>query len=301
MFSLDYEKGWGIHQFAKINKEKYDFFLKNEPRVLEATLNLFEKYNIRATWAVVGGMLCDSWEEFDSYGVPSPDYDNKKLGLDQNIKNSKHLCEYFFDKESVQKILDIDGQDIGGHSFSHSYFKESGVKFSDFYKDTEALTRVFHNKFKHKIQTYVFPRNQIISPEVLIDFGIKVYRGNSTKWYDRINSNSMDFLNLLSRFYRFYSALSPFAISERISSNFFVPAGIFLRFGLPTTLWESHFFKIKRCISGTKDEQLLHLWWHPHNLCIDYQIKLLRLEKILQFITKKRDKGLLEIVNMNDI
>ena len=78
VISLDFELFWGVTDVQDLNSYKQNVLGEWEaiPRILE----LFEKFEISATWAVVGMTICESFDEWLEF-VPdeTPKYKNQKL------------------------------------------------------------------------------------------------------------------------------------------------------------------------------------------------------------------------------
>ena len=75
--SLDFELFWGMHDCTTV--EEYGENIMGARRAIPLMLELFEKYNIHATWATVGYLFADSKadilrhkpEVLPTYDVPS--------------------------------------------------------------------------------------------------------------------------------------------------------------------------------------------------------------------------------------
>src|SRR5262245_27879839 len=58
VISLDYELMWGVRDHA--TRESYGSNVLGGREAIPVMLELFEKRNIQATWAIVGALLCES-------------------------------------------------------------------------------------------------------------------------------------------------------------------------------------------------------------------------------------------------
>ena len=63
IISQDFELRWGVHHMLKTN-DQYETNLNNVPEVIKRTLDIFYKKEISCTWAIVGGILLNNWNEF---------------------------------------------------------------------------------------------------------------------------------------------------------------------------------------------------------------------------------------------
>ncbi len=63
--SLDFELYWGFRD--KRNIREYEENLKGVEKAIEGTLDLFDKYDIHATWAIVGFLFAQDIEELKAF------------------------------------------------------------------------------------------------------------------------------------------------------------------------------------------------------------------------------------------
>ena len=78
IISIDFELIWGMHEGDIVNSN-YNENIKGGRKAIPALLKLFEKYGIHATWAVVGLMFAENFEEAKKYFPPDsmqPSYKN---------------------------------------------------------------------------------------------------------------------------------------------------------------------------------------------------------------------------------
>ena len=81
IISLDFELIWGIHEGDIVNSY-YSENIKGGRKAIPALLQLFEKYGIHATWAVVGLMFAENAEDAKKYFPPEalqPTYKNMNM------------------------------------------------------------------------------------------------------------------------------------------------------------------------------------------------------------------------------
>ena len=65
IISLDYELLWGMLDVK--NLDKCISNVRGETNAIPKMLDLFEKYNIGVTWAIVGMTLCENYDEWRSF------------------------------------------------------------------------------------------------------------------------------------------------------------------------------------------------------------------------------------------
>ena len=296
--SLDTELLWGMHDVPSV-----DSYLQNiingREKAIPAMLDLFEKYDMHVTWAVVGGIMCDNKEEFLN-NAPSeslyPSYDNKLLSSYRLIPEMGVSVDHdllFFGKRIVDLISARKHQYIGTHTFSHYYCTEQGQTAKQFEADLIAAQKIAAST-GHEIQSIVFPRNQVNDEylKVCAAHGIRIYRGIEENW---IYGMKPSFLQRVLRFADCYFPLSgPNTVTPRIESGVLNIRGSRILHPYNDKLRLLEAFKLLRVKgqmkAAAKKNQIFHLWWHPHNFGADLDKNLQLLESILQYYVVLKDK-----------
>src|SRR5688572_18536958 len=157
---------------------------------LPAMLELFRRYQIRATWAAVGMLLFDSKKELKEY-LPQrrPEYRDPELspyGTLEEIGDSERNDPYHFGLSLARKILSCEGMELGSHTFSHYYCLERGQDITQFRADMEASVAAT-GRLGVRPASLVFPRNQYNPAylKVCSDLGFRAFRGNQRSWMYR--------------------------------------------------------------------------------------------------------------------
>jgi hypothetical protein len=285
IISLDLEMRWGIlESYTEFDSYKANI-LGVEDAVVEI-LNLFDKYRIHATWATVGALLCDCLEEFQQYSPKKkPNFNNDKFSSYAYHDEIKYEEEQFFNYKIINNILDANNQEFASHSFSHLFVQEGGVSKEDFDSDLKSFARVYSDKYDSKVNSFVFPRNQVNYLDILKKNSYKVFRGNKREWFYHANTK----LSKLARFYNLH-----FGSVELGTTNAFydegivnIPGTIFLR---PYDNKIMSFIRVRRIKKVLKyannNNKLVHLWWHPHNFGINIERNINMLAKVLDYANK---------------
>ncbi|MCH7396498.1 polysaccharide deacetylase family protein [Belliella sp. DSM 107340] len=288
--SLDFELLWGV--FDKVN-EKIDkqYFLKTR-QLIPDILRLFEKYNIEATWATVGMLFAENEEEWNSY-QPSllPSYKDQNLSAYQWVRSKKLDSTCHFAPEIIKEIMTFPGQEIGSHTFSHYFTLSKGQTPSQFRADLQAAQKIAKDKFDLSLKSLVFPRNHInpFYMDICWEEGFEQVRVNPPKWYWQETQHE----GLLKKAVRSLDCY--FGFGERSSYDVekvivwqeklkLMPASRILKpinqkFPLTNA---RRIQRIKEEMSSAaKNQEVYHLWWHPHNFAVDPQRALGELESIL--------------------
>ena len=143
---------------------------------IDTLLNLFEKYNIPATWAVVGHLFLDYCECED--GIPHKNMPRFK----ENWYSSDPCTDIqrnplYYGKDIVEKILSNRIEhEIGYHSFSHVIFSECSREVAE---AEIKMGNKLAKDFGIALKSFVFPENKIGHIDVLKENGFKIYRGEN--------------------------------------------------------------------------------------------------------------------------
>ncbi len=295
VISLDFEMFWGVADSQTLDGYKDNVY--GVWNVVPKLLSLFEKYDVKATWATVGMVMCQDytqWFDIKSMheNLPKP-RSNYDLGV--FVKEYPRL---FFAKSLVQQILDAKEQELATHTFSHFLCNEEESNKSLFTSDI-LCAQELASSFGVQLESLVFPRNQFDYAHIseLPKLGIKSFRGNQNHWIYR-GGHYVPY-GLVGRAVRFADSWVPISGShihhiESIHQVANVPASLFLRPWSPK-LAKFDNIRFKRISSmmnqAVAEDGIFHLWWHPHNFGVNIDGNLNFLEKVLIHFAKLRDEN----------
>ena len=287
--SLDFELYWGMRDVQSL--ESYQEHIRNVHIVIPELLNLFKKYEIHATWAIVGFLFLKNKEELvNRFPAELPSYEGDQFNPYIYIEKNDLQNEYHFASASIELIKNTPNQEIGTHTYSHYYTLEDGQTNSQFQKDIEAAISI-QSKVAKPCKSIVFPRNQYNDEHLKIvkNLNINYYRGNQKFWLYNPKPFYKESMWLriirLADAYINISGQNTFKL-EKNNSNLpvNVRASRFLR---PYThrlrsLEKLRLKRIQRSMRhAAKHNENYHLWWHPHNFGKNQEKNLDFLEKIL--------------------
>jgi peptidoglycan/xylan/chitin deacetylase (PgdA/CDA1 family) len=272
VISLDFELLWGV--FDKINWKNQQTYFENTRKIIPEILKLFETHEIGCTWATVGMLFNENWEEWNA-NLPDliPEYQDGKLSAYefgksiQSIETEK-LC---FAPEIIKILGQVPKQEIATHTYSHYYCLEEGQNQNEFRSDLE-MAKNMANKFGYSLHSLVFPRNQFNPDylEICDELNIKNIRSNPANWYWKDTQNH----NLANKIFRTADAYFGFKDKSyrknKIEKNKSIveqKASRFLRPYSTNTLQNK--LRLSRILKEMEEsaieEKIYHLWWHPHN------------------------------------
>jgi hypothetical protein len=305
--SLDFELLWGV--FDRVDwREKKEYFL-NTRKTVPLILQLFEKYEISCTWATVGMLFNESWEEWN-LNIPEvlPGYKNRELsaysyGKSIQNKETEELC---FAPGLIKRINETLGQEVGTHTYSHYYCLEPGQTVESFKYDLVTSKKLME-KFGIQPKSLVFPRNQFNKRylQTCKEVGIETVRTNPNVWYwnnaqtdslpQKIFRTGDAYIGLNNKSYK--------DVPEIAHGIFAQKASRLLRPNSGKKLLDD--MRLKRIVSemtyAAKNKEIYHLWWHPHNFGGNPAKSLTELEFLLKHYQFCQDNWGFKSITMKDI
>jgi len=312
VISLDFELYWGVRDVVKLRD--YQEQLLGVQEVIPLLLALFKKYQINATFATVGFLFFGSKEELlKNLPKKKPQYANPKLspyhGHFDSVGKDETVDFFHFGKQLIQEIQ-MAGQEIGSHTFSHYYCLEKGQSKEDFKEDLTAAKKIAAKR-GIELKSLVFPRNQYNEAylDICKEMGFTSFRGNESSWL--FSSESFGSQVILRRPFRLLDSYwnfsghncyqltaikSPLPVNIR-SSRYLRPAS--KKFN---GLEKLRLRRIKESMSfAAKKGMVYHLWWHPHNFGTNISSNISFLEKILMHYQKLNSEWHFESVSMSQL
>lgn len=274
VISLDFELMWGVRDHSTV--ATYGANVLGVRQAIPGMLALFHEFGIRATWATVGFLLCESKEEMVAMAPDDrPQYDQSALSnysyLDE-VGEDEARDPYYFGLRLVRQIQDCPGQEIGSHTYSHFYCLEPGPTSEQFAADVKANIEVAHRRGL-RLVSIVFPRNQYAHEHLRIcaEHQVSVFRGNEDSpfhrpaaqagrsWFRRPVRLIDNYINVAG-----WHVASPTEVAGMIN----IPSSRFLR-PHNSRLAPLDRLRLARIISAmtaaAMQGKVYHLWWHPHN------------------------------------
>ena len=308
--SLDFELYWGLIDQTSI--ENYEDNLAGVQKVVPRLLNIFQEYNVHSTWATVGFLFFkDKKELCNNYPELLPNYTKSILSPYKYLSKPKNIIgKYHFAPDIIKLIKKYNGQDIGTHTFSHYYCLEDGQSIKEFEEDIKSAILLAKNN-SINIQSIVFPRNQFSDShlEIIKKYNIKSYRGNQKHWaYNRGADKNQTMIVRGFRLIDSYLNLSghnTYALDLKSNSSpVNLPASFFLRpYNHKLNFLESlRLSRLKKSMTyAAKNNQIFHLWWHPHNFGNNFEKNINFLKSLLDHFKYLNEKYGMESLNMEEL
>ena len=312
IISLDLELYWGwrdVHSLDTL-RERLLRMRSAVARILE----LFERYQIHATWAAVGLLFFRSREEMlEGRPAVKPEYEDPELSPFESIESigaNEEEDPFHYGGSLIETIRGTPHQEIGTHTFAHYYCLERGQTEAAFRSDLEAAIQVA-DRWGLKLRSLVFPRNQVNSEYLgtAHELGIQAYRGAGSQWLYRGRKRSEE--SLLRRAVRLLDAYVSLSGHHAVAFEeiglerpFNFPASRLLRPYWPALrVFEP--LRLARINSGleyaARKRRIYHLWFHPEELAMDQDENLAVLERVLARFAILRERGQMESLHMGEL
>lgn len=308
VISLDFELFWGMQDCSTL--DDYQNNVLGGRKAIPTLLKLFEKYNIHATWATVGFMFADNYEELQNY-FPNddlkPHYVNKDLSTYRcfsSIGKNEEEAPCFYASSLIKLISKTNGQEIGCHTFSHYYCREMGQTIEEFDTDINAAINLAKEK-GYELKSIVLPRNQCEDEyiDVLKKYGFISYRDEENDWIHHLkNKKLLRILRLLDVYFPLtgqggYNPTLKNGIVKLQGSRMYKPYFKVLSFMENVKIRRIK----KQMLHAAKNGLVFHLWWHPHNIGVKTDFHLKQLEEILMYYKQLNEKYGMESLNMREL
>ncbi len=304
--SLDFELFWGMLDVCAL--EDYQENVLGGRRAIPQLLELFQKYDIHATWATVGFLFAKNYEELTAYfPEDTPSYTDKALDAYSwfsQIGKNEEEAPCFYGPSLIKLVSETPGQEIGSHTFCHYYCREDGQTAAQFAADMKAA-KAIGAAHGYDLTSVILPRNQC-EPEytrVLQELGFTAYRDEENDWiHEKIKFRPLlRALRLLDVYLPLtgqggYVPKKEDGIWNLVGSRMYKPVFRPLRF------LES--WKIRRIKAqmrhAAKHGLTFHLWWHPHNIGVRTEEHLQQLEEIFRCYAELNKTYGMQSLNMKE-
>ncbi len=290
--SLDMELHWGVRDTMSVDG-RYRANLLGARRAIPALLDLFEEFEVAATWGIVGFLFAATKAQVERF-LPEvrPAYAQPVLSpYGESIGVDEASDPFHFGRSLVDLVRRAPRQEVASHTFSHYFCLEPGQDEAAFRADLEAARAIAADQ-GIQLQSIIFPRNQL-NPDyvpVLSALGFRAYRGNQPgriwhardederRWWIRALSLADAYVNLSGSGLHDWPVVSGGAVANVAASSFLRPYRPALGFLEP--LRRQRIVRSLRQAATTG--RIFHLWWHPHNFGVHTDRNMSFLRNILE-------------------
>lgn len=305
--SLDFELIWGT-----LDSSKWPRFSKlcqfERDHVIDALLDLFRQYDVRATWATVGHLMLDRCDRSDGHAHPTivpPNHEwcrRPWFALDPCTNEAS--APVFYGRELVRKILACPvPQEVGCHTFSHVIFGDKGCSRRTAASELAACQDAARG-LGIKMKSFVFPRNRIGHLDLVEQSGFTCYRGNAA-WYEqpgsgRLTRRAAHLWEIIAR------KTPPTVVAKKDAHGLWnIPGSMLYTPSHGVRRWIPVSWRVARACNGLAEAaatgRIFHLWFHPTDVVVRSPAMLEGLRQILECASELRDRGKIEIASMGEI
>ena len=306
--SLDFELFWGMLDCKTL--EQYQDHVLGGRKAIPRLLDLFEKYGIHATWAAVGFLFGENYEDLKAYFPEQalrPSYADEKLDpypWFSRIGQDEETAPCFYGLSLLRQVAQRPGQEIGSHTFCHYYCREKGQTTEQFAADMRAAKAIAKDK-GYDLTSVILPRNECEPEytEVLRDLGFTAYRDEENDWiHEHVKIRILlKVLRTIDMYFPLtgqggYTPWQEDGIWNLVGSRMFRP--------ILSSVTFLERWKVRRICAqmrhAAKKGLTFHLWWHPHNLGVRTEEHFRQLETIFQCYAQLREKYGMRSLNMRE-
>jgi peptidoglycan/xylan/chitin deacetylase (PgdA/CDA1 family) len=300
IISLDTELAWGTR-----GSKKYLEHYQETRKIIDRLLNLFNKYEIKATWAMVGHLFLDQCKKID--GVVHPEIIRPQYKwlhgdwFDVDPSSNLDSAPEWYGKDIVEKIINcLVKQEIGCHTFSHIDVKDNGCNRDCFTSELKKC-RDLAQSFGLELKSFVFPKNKVANIDLLKEFGYLCFRDKDNNWYSNLPSSCKKIAHIIDEYLCLPTRSTT---AKKLNEVWNFPGNYFY---VHKNGWAKNLpicFRVKKVKIGInkaiKKNQIFHMWFHPFNLASDPDGLFQGLEEIFKYFISLKEKGLIDNMTMKE-
>lgn len=274
--SIDLELAWGVWDI--LTPRDLDFAETAERPICAALLNLFDRYEVPATWATVAALL----DQASAKGRPGP-----------------AACWYAPD--IVEGIVRARvPHEFGSHTGRHIYF---GVASQQEAREDLEFARALHQASGLPFRSLVFPRASVGHLDVLAAAGLVTFRGRDAGWFTAA-ARAGKLAGRVANFADKFLPIPPSPVAARRCGTLTeVPGSMLLlgrnglrRYVLPAASRAKLRAGLDRAI---RTGGIFHFWFHPSNFYYRRDEQLATLAWFLDQAAAEAGRGRIEIKTMD--
>lgn len=304
--TFDTELIWG--SFDHVSETTFERDYPDERGTIDGVLRLLERYEVSATWAMVGHMFLSECHR-DASGRAHGEMVHPRQSRSKRDWFSDDPCSdirrdpLWYGPDVVDAIVDAAyPQEIACHSFSHPEFGDSAMTIEAARSDLAECVRVAADR-GITLQSFVFPRNSEGHHAALQEAGFRVFRGLDPTWHARTPEPIRRAAHLADQALGIAPPVSK-PIEHlpglwRVAGSALLLGTIGVRRYVPAS---ARIGKAKLGLQRAAEQDgVFSLWTHPFNLSTHREYMLGILEGILQVAADARDRDQIRIAPMQAV
>ena len=306
LFTLDAELVWG--SFDQLSVRDWDAAYPRVRDAIRGILTILERYEIAATWAVVGHLFLGSCQRAAD-GRAHPEIVrplhawHPRDWLADDPCSDRTSAPLWYGDDIIELLLRARvAQEIGSHSFSHMIYGDPGCSAAAVRSDLKACVEAAR-RWGISLQSFVFPRNVEGHHHLLQEFGFRSFRGTDPTWFRGLGRRS----RRAAGFFDQAAALPPPVVtpSEQLPGLWNIPGSMHLMHHGGVRRLVPFAAQVAKGKAGLRRAAerggVFHLWSHPFNFAVERTSMLRVIEEILAEAARLRKAGTLEIRTMGSL
>lgn len=304
--SIDTELAWGT--FDHGGYIKYKDAYKKYRSIIADILKVFKKYEIAATWAIVGHLFLDNCSK--EKGKLHPDivrpnyswYRNDWFSCDPGTDISKD--NFWYGSDIVKMIQEAaPKQEIASHSFCHSIFSDPGCSKQTAETDIAKCVALAKER-GIKLNSFTFPRNSPGHLNILVEHGFKIFRGKNAAFFNLRAAVLRKAMLLLADM---VAITPPIVEPHFVLDNELIElkGSMLFRFAHGASRFIPKGVRLKKAKKGIdrviKEGKIFNLWFHPISFAWKTSEMLDEFEQILKYASDRRKEERLRICTLQEI
>jgi peptidoglycan/xylan/chitin deacetylase (PgdA/CDA1 family) len=273
--SIDLELAWG--NWDNLTPGQADNVEHKERPIVARLVELFDRYELAATWAFVAALL----DRHSASGRPG----GERLWYGPDV----------IDRIRSAKVR----HDLGSHGGRHIYLDSVGDEEA---RADLAFARSVYDREGIDVRSFVFPRNQIGRKDLLKSLGARVYRGSDWSWHQRIR-NRHRLLGRAANLADKMLPVSPETVRPVPDGDLVNLPGSMLFLGregvrslAPPGAMQAKL--AKGVEAAAKTGGVFHLWFHPSNFWHDTDRQFATFEGFARDVAERAGRGEIEVKPM---
>ena len=294
VISLDFELAWGTR--GRPAAAKVGPYLDGSRDAITQMLDLFEEFNVSATWATVGALLMtQSGAQRRHRMITGPRFDDIPVGDHLSAPN-------WYAEDILDQILNCPvPQEIGCHTLTHLYVNTQREGRQELADELDLFLELFEELRLPRPRSFVFPKAYQAHFDLLAERDFYAYRGPEDRWYESL-PGTLPAAGI--RLADSVAGLTPrVRRCEHHSRNLWmIPASQFYSPFMGVGRYVPLQSRVRKVVNGlnhaAKHGGVYHLWTHPFNMGYRTEELLLGLKQILEHADQLRSAGKLKIQTM---
>ncbi len=306
VLSFDTELIWG--SFDHLTDDGFEETYPDVRGTIDRILDILDRYEVPATWAIVGHLLLESCSRGPD-GRPHSDMPRPSFEwyphdwYDRDPCRDRLTTPLWYGRDIVEGIVArAVRHEIGSHGFTHAPFLEPGMPVEMARAELDACIDA-SAALGIRPTSLVFPRNVQGHLDVVAERGFTAFRGPDPTWHRGLDGRVGRAAHLLD-----HLAAFPPPVSTPIE----VRPGLW---NIPGSMLFLHRLGVRRAIpmvarvtkahvglrQAVREGKVFHLWTHPYNLAHDRGPMLAGFEAVIREAADLRAAGRLEIMPMQAV